>query len=43
VAFIRQPLPLAICTWVLASVVLLRRWSTPRPVSAAEPAAVPDA
>jgi signal peptidase len=43
ITFIRQPLPLAICTWVLASVVLLRRWSKPPPLPPAERAPVTDA
>jgi signal peptidase len=43
VALIRQPLPLAICTWVLASVVLMRRWSKPRSSAPARPVTVSDA
>jgi signal peptidase len=31
---IRRPLPLAICTWGIASFILLRRWGRPRPAPA---------
>lgn len=43
VATARQPLPLAICTWLLTSFLLLRRWSRPRQKQAREPLAVADA
>jgi signal peptidase I len=43
VIVVRQPLPLAICTWLLASFLLLRRWSTPRSASTGEPGGVADA
>jgi signal peptidase len=43
VATARQPLPLAICTWLLTSFLLLRRWSKPRQEPAPEPLAVADA
>jgi signal peptidase I len=38
VASVRQPLPLAICTWILMTFVLLRRWTKPRTIPASEPA-----
>jgi signal peptidase I len=37
VVIIRQPLPLAICTWGAATFFLFRRWGRPRPVPAAGP------
>jgi signal peptidase len=43
VTVIRQPLPLAICTWMVTSFVLVRRWSRPRQRSATEPLVVADA
>ena len=36
ILFVRQPLPLAICTWGLTSFLLLRRWGRKPPAAHAE-------
>lgn len=36
VLIVRQPLPLAICSWGLATYLLLRRWGRQRPTAATE-------
>lgn len=42
IVFVRQPLPLAICTWIFTSLWLVRRWAKPAAVPAADAAGVSD-